>query len=269
MFAPRDVIFLRKDKWYVIMGYFLILLLITILPLFTIFFQKELITYDVQQQIKQIFSGEDIPFYINNNYKLLHKEGNNTYIYKRELQKGLNLVITENSNLNQTDMFSSINIVFYSDAVYLQQSLLKYKLFEYENYPSIKNIDLAQASEYNNTVFWEKIFVIAEEQLSPYRPYIHIVSVVAYLFESLVNLIFISLLFTFIQSFTLARVVRFSELWKISLYLMTPYAIGSLLFLLFSTAIFYYIGFFMSATYIFIVGKHLQKEVLRRKDNEF
>lgn len=267
MFAPREAINFRRDKWYVVMLYFIILLVITIMPLLTIFFQKELITYDVQQQVKNVFSGENIPFTISDKL-LVHKTNDNSFVYTKEFENGINVVITTKDELKLEEL-SSINIVFHHDGVYLQQALFKYKLFLYGDYSSLANIDLAKASEYNNTQFWNEIFTVIEAELKEYRPFIRLFSILSYLFENALNLIFISLIFAFIQSFGLSRIIKFSELWKICIYLMAPFVMGSVLYLLFSNILLYYAGFFMSATYVFIISKNLQKDAMRRKDNEF
>jgi hypothetical protein len=163
---------------------------------------------------------------------------------------------------------SAVNIVFKTEGVYVIQSLLEYQILDYDDYPAIANLDLSAAGEVNNITFWNDIFAVAELSMAAYQPYIKSFTIIVALIETIINLLFISLLLSFVQFFSMSHTIRFHEMWKICIYLLAPYVIGSSLFIMFSNVLLYYAGFFITATYVFIVGRQVLKDVMRRDNHE-
>jgi peptidoglycan biosynthesis protein MviN/MurJ (putative lipid II flippase) len=104
--------------------------------------------------------------------------------------------------------------------------------------------------------------------MAAYQPYIKSFTIIVALIETIINLLFISLLLSFVQFFSMSHTIRFHEMWKICIYLLAPYVIGSSLFIMFSNVLLYYAGFFITATYVFIVGRQVLKDVMRRDNHE-
>lgn len=267
LFAPKDVIPYRYDRWYVTAFYFIILLLISILPISIIALKQDLITYEVKQQVKDIFAGEEIPFTIVDGI-LVQKDDDSGFVYKKAIASGINVVATTGEFEEANNSLSTINIVFKTEGVYVIQSLLEYQILDYDDYPAIANLDLSNASEVNNITFWNDVFAVAEQSIATYNPYIKSFTITIALIETIINLLFISLLLSVVQFFSMSHTIRFHEMWKICIYLLTPYVIGSSLFIMFSNVLLYYAGFFITATYVFIVGRQVLKDVMRRDNHE-
>ncbi|MDD4212476.1 MAG: DUF1189 family protein [Bacilli bacterium] len=267
LFSPREVVQYRHDRWYVTVLYFIFLLVLSILPATITMLKSDLVTYEDQKAIKEIFSTEDIPFAIIDGV-LIHKQNDSSFIYKKQIETGLNLIVSTALNVEDSIVASNINIIMQANDVYIVQSLMKIKLFEYDEYPDIVNLDLTDSNQVNNTIFWNKIFHIIDQELTTYKPYIQFFSILAVTFESLLNILLVSMILTIFQSFTLSGVIRFREIWKVCLYLLAPYCFGSVLSMIFNSALFYYTGFIITAIYIFMASRAILQDAMKGDNHE-
>ncbi len=267
LFSPREVVQYRHDRWYVTALYFIFLLVLSILPVTITMLKSDMVTYEDQKAIKELFSTEDIPFAIINGI-LTQKQDDPSFIYKKQIESGLNLIVSTALDVEDSIVASNINIIMQTNDVYIVQSLIKIKLFEYDEYPDIANLDLTDSNQVNNTVFWNKIFNVIDQELTTYKPYIRFFSILAITFESLLNIIFVSMILTVFQSFTLSGIIRFREIWKLCLYLLAPYCFGSALSMIFKSALFYYAGFTITAIYIFMASRAILQDAMKGDNHE-
>ncbi|MFA6889924.1 MAG: hypothetical protein WCQ80_02750, partial [Bacilli bacterium] len=247
--------------------YFIILLVLSILPVGIATLKQNLISYDNQKAIKELFANEDIPFIVMNGV-LIEKNNDNTFVYQKQIQSGLLLVVSTAEDLQLDSTVSSVSVVLKTDGVYIYQTFIEMQMFKYDEYPDFVNLNLSDASQVNNTQFWNIIFRVAELELENYQPYIRFFSVMAIALESLLNILFVSLMLSLFQSFTLSGAIRFTELWKICIYLLAPYIMGSTLSIMFGNILLYYAGFLLTAIYVFMASRTILKDAMRRDKHE-
>lgn len=261
LFSPKEVFNYRNDKWYVTTLFFLFLLVLSILPTSIMFAMDKDngFDYEFRTAVKRLYSGEEIPFQIEDN-KLI-STNNQEELMVKKLYDYYAIVFAPNKDYKSLLTMTEVSIVFASDGVYLVELLEQKQLFTYQKYPVLQNFDFQNLANYNSSD-WEKIFQVFNNEYKLMMPSLVTLEIVSSLFATSLFLLFMSFILTFFQSFAIARFIRFSQFWKISIYLLTPYVFGYVLTMTFNIGLFYYIGMFMSAIYIIILGRSIGKEAI-------
>lgn len=264
LFAPKDVLLYRHDPWWKALLVFLGLLFILVTPNIVIASQHQGLNYATKLEIRKVFNGDPtIPFRIVNGV-LIHNQSDQTYIYEKNIDSNLKIIMTTAENLPREYTASGISIVFRTNGVYLSQSVFSFPLFAYDDYPSLNGINFNDATKLDDIAFWDTIFQVAEQELIKFRPISLALEIVVIIISSIFSLIVISLILAFFQSFQVSTMIRFGELWKLCLYLMAPYAFGNTLAALFNFSLFYYAGFIATTIYAIILGQTILKNNIRR-----
>lgn len=256
LFSPKEVYNYRNDKWYVTALFFIFLLLLSILPSTIMILMNKEIDYQQKAEIKRTFTGEDINFRIVDN--ALVNNGQEDIIVKK-VYSDLQVIITTKSDYENALFFAGSSIVIKSDGVYFAEYLIEHQLFTFDRYPILNGLDFNSLKNYNSAD-WEKVFQVLDSAYLDNKTYFQTSSIVTEATSSLVNILLVSFVLTFLQSFMIARFIRFSKFWKLSIYLLTPYIFGYVLAVLFNVILFYYIGMLISAIYIIILSRSLGKE---------
>ena len=265
LFAPKEIVNYRNDKWYITLLYFLILVLLIAMPQVVLIVQHQGIDYSAKKEIRTHFNGgDDIPFHISDGV-LVHDQGNDDFVYTEKLDNNVNIVMTTglDANIEQSSIDTSITVVFRKDGVYLLQSVMHSKLFSYNEYNELNNIDFSEATDSRNLDFWDTMFYVAEQELEKVKPFFNIIAIVSTIIITVTDLVFIALLLSLFQMFLLSRILTFGKIFKLVIYLLSPYAFGNALAILFGFGILYYVGFIMSAIYVSRMARAIISESMR------
>ena len=256
LFSPKEVISYHKDPWYIPFFYFLLISLISVIPYSITTIMQDEIPYESKQEIRSLFNGSEIPFIIENN--MLVSKGDKKLVTKEFGQ--FSFVFSVNEDINSEIISNKTIIAFQSDGLYLIQSVANIKIFEYQKYAKeLNNLDLGRASDYSDVEFWDTIFSIANKEYRDMKPTLNTTSIAILFVGNAFTLISMAVLLGFFQSLNLSRIMKFSKLLKLCIYLLTPYAIGGMLTSLFNLEIFSYIGLILSAFYIMNLGRNILK----------
>lgn len=266
LFSPKDIIKYRTDRVWITFLYFILLLLLSILPMSILVFKSEAISYEVRREIITIFSGEDdIPFMIVDG-KLVHDINDDTFVYTKNINSNLKVIITT-SNTNTTDVTSiDTNVLLREDGVYLTQSALSIKLFDYSEYSGLNGLDFSNLKNKNDNS-WNIVFNVINKEAEEIKPVSDVIQVVMIALTELISMILISVLLAFFQSFSLSGVITFGKIWKMCIYVLAPFVIGNVLGVMFNFALLFYVGLGFSALYAASISQNILRESSRKDRN--
>ncbi|HEY8445206.1 MAG TPA: DUF1189 family protein, partial [Bacilli bacterium] len=263
LFAPKEVINYKNDPWWITLLYFFTLVLFLIIPQTISVLQTDILNYEVKKELRSHFNGqEDIPFTIVNGV-LVHDTNDTDYVYQHKFNN-INIVFTttmDNIDDNLTDI---LTIIFQSDGVYIKQVLITRKVFQYDDYPILNGIDFSDASSHQNHEFWDKIFTVASQEINKIRPIINVVNVIVNGVVLILDLLIFCIVFSLFQTLLVSRVIKYTKLFKLSIYLLLPYTLGNVLSILFGYNIIYYLGLLISAIYITILSRTIIRDAMKR-----
>lgn len=253
MFAPKEVFKYHNDKWYTTLLFFLFLAIVSLLPSTVNMLMTNGLDYQDKREIKTIFHGENIHFQIDNN--VLVNNDNENKDYSKKFNDSITIIFTTN-NYDTSLLNANMSIIFAQDGVYLAQSLISQKLFSYQDYPILNNLDFNNLDNSN----WDKIFTVIDSEFTKIKPLLTTTSLMIFLFSTVTDLIIISLILSVFQALTLSRFIRFTKFWKLTIYLLTPYVFGNIFMIMFGFGLLHYIGLLASAIYIIILGRTIAKQ---------
>lgn len=264
LFAPKEVINYKNDPWWITLLYFFTLVLFLIIPQTISVLQTDILNYEVKKELRNHFNGqEDIPFSIVNGV-LVHDTNDTDYVYQDKFNN-INIVFTTTmDNITSNDVSDVLTIIFQSDGVYVKQVLITRKIFKYDDYPILNGIDFSDASSHQNHQFWDKIFTVASQEVREVRPIINIAYIAVNFIWAILDLLIFCLIFSLFQIFLVSRVIKYTKLFKLSIYLLLPYTLGNVLSILFGYNIIYYLGLLISAIYITILSRTIIRDAMKR-----
>ena len=266
LFSPKDVIPYRTDKWWITLLYFIFLLVLSILPLSISVVRGDVLGYETKKEIKSFFHGkEEILFSIKDG-KLVHDDNNYSYTYAQDVTTDISIIFSLSNSIETELISAKTYVIFKETGVYLSQSAMHIKLFEYNEYTELDNFDFGDLSN-SNSPSWDTIFTVAIEEINKVKPTITIMSIIMLSASETMTLLFISLMLAFFQSFTLTKIISFGQTWKMCIYLLTPYVIGNVLAMLFNLSILFYLGLAMTALYAASLSQRILREKSGRNEN--
>ena len=266
LFSPKDVIPYRTDKWWITLLYFIFLLVLSILPLSISVVRGDVLGYETKKEIKSFFHGkEEILFSIKDG-KLVHDDNNYSYTYAQDVTTDISIIFSLSNSIETELISAKTYVIFKETGVYLSQSAMHIKLFEYNEYTELDNFDFGDLSN-SNSPSWDTIFTVAIEEINKVKPTITIMSIIMLAASETMTLLFISLMLAFFQSFTLTKIISFGQTWKMCIYLLTPYVIGNVLAMLFNLSILFYLGLAMTALYAASLSQRILREKSGRNEN--
>lgn len=264
LFNPIEVNnYINDKKIFTILFYFLLVILISI-PQTIYSLSSPALSYEDKTIIREAFyrDVEGIPFVITSNI-LFHKEHDTEYVYEKALSSEVLVVIKTNVD-NETYLDFPIVIEISRTGVFLHQYSLKRLLFSYNEYEELRNIDLGKAYE-NDRVFWETVFEIVEKEIDSQKTASQIIDVIAIIISEGLYICILSFVLALFNRRTDRRGMKFSKLWQMVIYLMVPYAFGSILSELFGIGILYYVGLVWS---MINVVRFAQTTIIRGESDE-
>jgi len=263
LFAPKEIVKFRHDRWWTTLFYFLCLALILVIPPIISTVQSDMLSYDAKKEIRNHFNSEEsIPFSIVNGV-LVHDTNDPAYVYQTSLYN-FDIIMTVGDDIGQKTTDTNLYLVFKSDGVYVKQMFLNRKLFDYDDYPILNGIHFSSASSYHNHEFWDTIFTVANQEIKVIKPIFNFINIFYIVVGTIIDLLIVTLIITVFQMFTAYSYIKFIKLYQLSIYVITPYVIGNLLSYLFNFNLLYYIGFLISIIYMSILSRTIIRDSMRR-----
>ena len=258
LFAPQEIINMRIDNFGLVFLYLLILSIFLMLPACIKTARFESVSFDKRTQIMSAFKDEEIPFYIVNNELTRSSDAllQDFYIDK-EIMVSLCL-----GELSDPEQNTSYRIVFSENGVDLYYYLLNKKvssirLFKYEEYDELTNINLKHANSEKNYDFWNDIFNVVNKEIKKYIPYVVIGVIIGYTFTNLCILLLVAIALALVQRIMTRRIISFKENYVIACYCLTPMVIAGLLSELFGVRFIHTIGVVVAVVYNMIASNQL------------
>jgi hypothetical protein len=214
--------------------------------------------YADQRIIRDAFRGTDVPYEIID-YQLRPKtEFSGTYYQIEVIPDVLSVVMTDQDTVpEQTEAINMTTVILMTKSkVYLRQAFMETLLFDYHDYESLKNLNLALASQ-DDYAFWNTVFPVISDQIAEFLPYIQMANIGMAFVLSLFDFLFFSVIITFFLKMGTHGLISFGKLWKLIVYAMTPYVLSQLLGSLFSLDLLSFAGMIVTVIYASTILKRL------------
>lgn len=259
LFQPSKIKYYQDDPKWITTIYFFLLVLIAIIPSLILIFTTDGLDYTDKRIIRNAFRNEEIPYQIVNS-QLVKTIPNDEDYFEFYINDNLLIAFTEEESfLSDNSLFAtSIKIVFTKNNVYYSQSLLQMELLKYQDYEYLKNLDFSGAYQ-DNPDFWNNIFPIIDEKLELFATGTMISNVIIIFLATIFSMILFSLVIAFFQKPRFFGEIKYGILWKLSIYLLTPYILISLFSELYSLPILSLVGGVVTIIYANIMSSSLVK----------
>ncbi len=260
LFSPKETAEYAHDSWWKPALIFLFILVLIVLSfLLPSFFQNGL-PYETEKAIRLAFNDQNVQYSIENGE--LVSQTNETY--EISLSDNIAIVISEKEEIKSD---KELIILLTKQDVYLQISQIKEILLQYNDYESIKNIDLSRASNPNDIEFWNIIFSIVNKKIQEYKPITLVVDTFGYLFYWGFVFLILTLILAGLSAIRYGRNIPFRYLWRVSLYNSFIFALALIFTNLFNIRFFIYIGGLLMAVYHIASAKQLLlQEIINRRN---
>lgn len=262
LFNPSDLVRFQNDKKIMTVLFFLLLVLISVVPGIVAIKQGSGgLDYSDRTIIRQAFVDHDIPFSIVNHQ--LGRTSGTEADFAIDVTYSLQAVFTEElaniSEINPLD--TNTKIILDPTGVYFQQSMLRIFLFSYSEYPELLNLDFSGAKT-DDSAFWSVIFPIIDEQIEDYSSVNLAAEIAALVLYEIFILVFLSFTVAIFQMMSLSGYLKFGKVWQIMVYVMVPFVMGQLFDELFALGFLSYIGIAITIFY----ANRLTQVVMQKKE---
>lgn len=250
LLSPKDSSEYYNEKFGKTLLYLLLLVILMLIPIVISVSTSSLVSQNGRKEIRKVFTNEEIPFVIENG-QLSNKTSDATYTYVNDSLSGINFYVTEDlKNIDAT--LTNINIVLGKEEVYVVFSSFAYPVLKYADYAYLNNLDLSDKNIINSLTFWDNIFGIMDNIYDSMRPVIVIVTTIEYFFYWCAWIAILAVILAFFGKMKTGNLLKFSGLFKVSIYNLTPFVFCTIFGNLFGMQLLIYVGYLVSAVYSFI-----------------
>jgi len=228
------------------------------IPSVIVAIQEDELDYSDKRIIREAFRNEEIPYKIEN-YELVNIGATEDDSYEVSIINNLKVIFVDDENIERYPLSEISLIVLTKSSVYHVQSIVQTKLFDYADYEKFENLDLSQATN-DDQDFWNIVFSVTNEQLDIFSNQTLAINIIKAFVTGAFGIIFFSLLITFFQRMILSEIIKFSKLWQLMIYLMTPYVIAQLFAQLFLSSAITFIGTILTIIYANRLSQILLKD---------
>lgn len=232
----------------------LLLMVVTVLNLAT----TSALSENLKKEIKKSFLKEEIGFVIKDG-ELFNINNNSEYVYTNKLTETMYISMTEDISKVETPV-NGYSIVFTKDGVYVAMPLT-YKIFEYNDYEYLKNIDFSNEDLYSDIKFWDNIFSITGSVLEEYKPTFLVINTLYYFIYWTGWMFAIVLIVSFFTKMRTSTYLSFGSIFKVSIYNLAPFVICLIFATLFNLSFLMYIGSIISMIYNVITINEVMKRL--------
>lgn len=232
--------YLDDKKLYTTFFYFL-LIIIMILPQCINIFFAPVLTYNEEVEIREIFyhNGEAIPFSIRSDL-LFNDNHDSEYEYIKAINEDL-VVVFRASPEYKKYLGSETLIEFGRHGVFIHKYGVRILLFSYNEREELNNIKFSSAYE-DDKEFWDVIFKVAKEEILFNEALIKSINIAVLFIGEALSMVILTVLLTLFNRPMNRKDLKFSKMWQMVIYLITPFAFASVLAQLFNMTLIYYIG---------------------------
>lgn len=248
--SPKECANYYKESFGKTFLYLLLLVLLMLIPVVLSVSTSQLISDSGENEIRNAFINEDIPFIIVNG-ELKNINDDNTFVYQNKNLTGITFYITENEK-NVTSVLDELSIVLGKDKVYVKVTTLAVPIISYTEYDYLTNLDFSDQQLINSFKFWDNIFYIMNNEYNKARPMFVVFSTIIYFFYWLAWLCIFACVLAIFGKMKYGKMIKFSGLFKLSIYNLTPFVFCSLFANIFGMQLLLYLGYLLSAIYSFI-----------------
>lgn len=263
LLGPKHIVNYIKDKWFRPLIQLLLYGILALIPIVIQEVKYKGLDYDMQVAIRQCFDGEEIDFKTEN--YVLVSTGEQSEFKKSISDLYVVIINTNDASINRS--LNTLNIVLAKDEVYLSYYGIKIEVSKYSEYEELKDFDFSKLSNQNNTEEWDIIMGIINKIVTKYHRQYIVPTCISEFIQILANFAITALFLSLIFLFRFRRIIRFGAMYKLSIYYLVPYMLGTIVTNIFNLGIFSYIGFIISVIYV-IIGSNdmLQKLVSQRSE---
>lgn len=257
LFNPKEIKNSANDKGIYTVFFFLVLLLISIIPHLIQISKLDGVNYQTKQHIMEFFwTNEEIDYSISDNKLISNTNQSKTQVFEYTPE----LLIVFHANGEDLNLGSRVAIVFGETEVYIKQNILRMSLFKYSDYSSLEGINFTHAKSPQNSLFWDTMFKVLNNEFVKVKPMVVFSFMLIIIFRTIFYMLLFSLLIALFQMGQLRGIYRFPKVWQLSIYCLPPYIFGTVLGVMFNFEILSYIGLFMTVIYGVVMSRSLIRE---------
>lgn len=262
LFKPKDIVHFRMDGFWRMLLYIITISLLVTLPTTIVNLKQQTLNYETKKVIRDAIKSEgEIPFKIVNG-ELVSLALPDT-IYEAKINNTFLVVVSLDNNYSSKNRTQTV-VLFANDGVYLKQSVASLRICKFSDYDEFTNLDLTKAN-LGDATCWDSIFSVIGKIMEKYKVITTISFSIVSFISNVGSIIIFSLVLAIVANFLLAGIVPFVEIWRMHIYLATPFVIGNLLSNLFGSIIFYYIGIVVLLVYSYLVSQAIVRIKIRKE----
>lgn len=228
LFQPANIASYRKDSVFITIIYYLLLVLLAIIPSIILIFSNDGFSHNTKSYIRKEFIGVEVPYEIDN-YQLVKTTNDEKDYHEYILSNNSVIVFTEQeaSEIIYNNLYVGTVVIFAKDRVIYDELLMKKIELSYKNDLQLEYLDFSLAKE-NDIHFWDIVFNIANKVAKDVSLKNRIFTTIYVFLEISLMLLIFSLIITLFQIRKIKEYINFGKTWQLAIYAMTPYIILTL-----------------------------------------
>ncbi len=247
LLSPKEVAKYYHEPFIKTFVLLLILVVLFMVPIVLNLLTSNFLTYQNKEDIKSAFKKEVVPFKIEDGI-VKNINGDHEEVYINTNYSLYKIVFTEDIENYQASM-DSIVIVICNDGVYGKMAIAHKQFFNFSDSEYFKNLDFSNPELFEDFNFWNNTFSVIQTLIDESKVvYITLYSCY-YIIYSFVWLFVLALIVTMFTKFRVMGALKFWDLYKISIYSLTPFVVCSVFSSLLGAGILIYVGYIVSAIY--------------------
>ena len=269
LFCPSQVLQYRVDKKIVTFFYFMFLCVLLMIPSFiSLCGNNRLFTYETKTNIRMdCFNKDEIPYIIENG-KLTFAGTNekNAYFINLDTFELTLLFTTQEKVVVSEEMYRTI-VLFDQTSIFIKTTVGRIEIAKYIDYDDMEGLDLRNLTQ-NNSVFWDQVAKCLTQVENNYRGVIISSMIAMIVIRSVGTLLLFILFITIINRISALNIYSFGNHFKLMVYYVTPFVMGTVFAKLFQIVLIEYIGLIVTFIYSLKINKISIGGGSNQNDNE-
>ena len=269
LFSPSQVLQYRVDKKIVTFFYFMFLCVLLMIPSFiSLCGNNRLFTYETKTNIRMdCFNKDEIPYIIENG-KLTFAGTNekNAYFINLDSFELTLLFTTQEKVVVSEEMYRTI-VLFDQTSIFIKTTVGRIEIAKYIDYDDMEGLDLKNLTQ-NNSVFWDQVTKCLTQVENNYRGVIISSMIAMIVIRSVGTLLLFILFITIINRISALNIYSFGNHFKLMVYYVTPFVVGTVFAKLFQIVLIEYIGLIVTFIYSLKINKISIGGGSNQNDNE-
>lgn len=250
--SPTKTASYIDDKWYMPILVVLFMVLLYLIPSIYYAVNDEILTYEVQREIRGDFvSGSLIEYKIENG-RLIYtgSSGENSTFIDSDLGR----FIFANTTIEYSQISKTVNYLFRDEGVTIIYGGLKVYFIPFADYPSCEGLDFKDAKS-DDITFWNTIFTLIQQEIDNNKGYFVSATVTYNVLYLVVEILIYAVFLAFVLK--MQSKISYGKAYKLSIYLTVPTFIGIFMAVIYSVYFFSIIGMLCTIVYVNKMGNVL------------